>query len=456
MATLVTSDLQGLRRLASGRLRMPGDPGFTAASAPFNKRFAATRPAAVLSVSSVADVTRAVRWARENGVQLTARGGGHGYCGASVSPGLVLDLRGLDAIEVDPSAGLVTVAGGVRTGALYAALERHGLALPLGNSDDVGIGGLTLGGGVSAVSRAYGLTCDRLVATEVVTADGEILACDSSHEPDLFWACRGGGGGNFGVNVSFTFETRPAVASATCLLLWDWSAARQVLPVAQEVMRHAPGAFSARIGVSRAAGEDGVVSMIGQHLGSSQELRSLLAPVLVAARPSRADIADRTYWEAKDFLRHATCGDPFAVRTRVAPRPLTAEGVDVAVRAVEAWPGSGNPDGGGVALFTWGGAINDVAVPDTAFPHRDALFLVSMDTSWSWRDEPQAIADNLRWLDALYDDMAGFATGAAYANFADPGLPDWRSAYYGPNLARLQAVKRRYDPSRFFSYGQAV
>ena len=186
---------QSLRRRVSGRLLLPGDPSFTAASSPFNKRFADRRPGAALSVSSVSDVVQAVRWARESGVPLTARGGGHSYSGASAGPGLVLDLRSLDAIEVDESAGLVTVAGGVRGGALYAALEKHGLAIPLGNSDDVGIGGLTLGGGVSVVSRAYGLTCDRLVSTNVVTADGTLLSCDRDHEPDLFWACRGGGGG---------------------------------------------------------------------------------------------------------------------------------------------------------------------------------------------------------------------------------------------------------------------
>ena len=258
------------------------------------------------------------------------------------------------------------------------------------------------------------------------------------------------------MNVSFTFETRPAVDSATCLLLWEWPHARTVLAAAQEVMRHAPDAFSARIGVSRASGEDGVVSMIGQHLGSSDELRRLLAPVLVSARPFRMEIEDRTYWEAKDFLHHTTSGDPFAVRTRVTSEPLPAAGVETLVRAVEAWPGSGNTDGGGVALFTWGGAINDVPATDTAFPHRNALFLVSMDTSWSTADALATIRENLRWLDALYAETGEFATSAAYANFADPDLADWRSAYYGPNLPRLETVKRRYDPDRFFRYGQAL
>ena len=130
--------------------------------------------------------------------------------------------------------------------------------------------------------------------------------------------------------------------------------------------------------------------------------------------------------------------------------------METLVRAVEAWPGSGNADGGGVALFTWGGAINDVPVTDTAFPHRNALFLVSMDTSWSTADGPATIRENLRWLDTLYAETGEFATSAAYANFADPDLADWRSAYYGPNLPRLEAVKRRYDPDRFFRYGQAL
>ena len=456
MISPITSSFRSLQRRVSGRLRMPGEAGFDVASAAFNKRFADMRASAVLSVASVSDVVIAVRWARENGVPLTARGGGHSYAGASVNPGLVLDLRALNSIHIDPSTGLVTVGGGVRSGALYAALERHGLALPLGNSDDVGIGGLTLGGGVSVVSRAYGLTCDRLVSTDIVTVDGQVRTCDAEHEPDLFWACRGGGGGNFGVNVSFTFETRPAVDSSTCLLLWHWSEVHEVLAAAQGVMCQAPDEFSARIGASRAPGEEGMVSMIGQHLGSAQELRKLLTPVLATARPFRNEITDCTYWEAKDFLHHETSGDPFAVRTRVAEGPLSAEGVTAAVKAVEAWPGAGNPDGAGFALFTWGGAINRIPVPDTAFPHRNAQFLVSMDTSWSTTDTPETVRENLRWLDRLHEDMGEFATDASYANFADPDLPDWRSAYYGPNLARLEAVKRRYDPDRFFSYGQAV
>jgi FAD/FMN-containing dehydrogenase len=450
------TDWSSLRRMVGGRLRLPGDAGFDAASRPFNKRHADIRPAGALSVESVADVSTAIGWAREHGVPIVARGGGHSFAGYSVNTGLVLDLRGLDHVHVDPSTGLVTAGGGTRMGTLYAALRRHELALPLGNSDDVGIGGLTLGGGVSAVSRAFGLTCDVLVDTDIVLADGTSLTCGETQNPDLFWACRGGGGGNFGVNTSFTFQATAARDCSTCLLLWRWADAAEILVRMQEVMHHAPDAFAARIGASRAAGEQGVVSVIGQHLGPAEELRDLLAPALAVAAPFRMEIADRTYWQAKDFLHHTTSGDPFAVRTRCTSKPLPDAGVAAMLAAIDAWPGSDNPDGAGVALFTWGGAINRVPVDATAFPHRDVLFLVSMDTSWSTGDSPEVVRRNLEWLAALHEEMGEFASDAAYLNFTDPDLAGWRSAYHGPNLARLTEVKGRYDPDRVFCFPQAV
>jgi FAD/FMN-containing dehydrogenase len=450
------TDLSSLRSLVGGRVRLPGEPGFAAASQPFNKRYAGVRPSAVLSVASVADVARGIGWAREHDVPVVARGGGHSYAGNSVTAGLVLDLRGLDEVRVDPATGRVTVGGGTRMGKLYAALQPHDLALPLGNSDDVAIGGLVLGGGVSAASRSFGLTCDALVETDIVLADGTAVTCSETENADLFWACRGGGGGNFGVNTSFTFQARHAPVGSTCLLLWRWAHAAAVLGVMQEVMREAPDAFAARIGASRAAGEDGVVSVVGLHLGAAEELRELLAPALATAEPYRVDIADRTWSEAKDFLHHTTSGDPFAARTRCTPEPLSEDGVATMLAAIDAWPGSGNPDGAGVALFTWGGAINRVPAPATAFPHRDTLFLVSMDTSWGLHDAPEVVSDNLAWLTALHADMGAFATDAAYVNFTDPDLCGWRSAYHGPNAARLAEVKRRYDPNRVFRFPQGI
>jgi FAD/FMN-containing dehydrogenase len=445
-----------LRGLVNGQLRLPGDHGFDERSQPFNQRFRDVRPAAVLSAAGPADISRAIGWSRGKAIPIVARGGGHSYAGNSVNRGLVLDLRDINDVHVDPSTALVTIGGGTQTRKISAALREHGLIFPLGNSDDVGIGGLVLGGGVSVVSRAIGLTCDSLVSTDIVLADGSTVTCSDTENADLFWACRGGGGGNFGVNTSFTFQARPTPATSTCLVTWDWPHAIDVLAIMQQVMLTAPNGFATRIGISRAAGQNGVVSVIGQYLGPAVELRELLSPALAVAQASRVNIVDRTYWDAADYLHHATAGGSFAVRTRCVPGPLAEGGLRAMVTAVDKWPGSANPDGAGAALFTWGGAINDVPVTQTAFPHRDTQFLLSMDTSWQSEEPPAVARDNLDWLRVLHEDMREFATPASYVNFTDPDLDDWRTAYHGLNAPRLAETKRRYDPDRVFSFSQAI
>ena len=450
----------GWRRLAGlvqGRIRRPGEDGFAAVSAAFNQRYASQVPAGVLSATGVADVRQAIGWARDADVQLVARGGGHSYAGHSVGTGLTLDLSALRTVSVDPSSGLVTVGGGARMSDLYAALAPHGLLLPLGNSPDVGIGGLALGGGTSAVSRAYGLTADTLVGTTLVTADGQLRHCDATTNRDLFWACRGGGGGNFGVNVSFTFRAVPVPpAVSTGLLLWtgsDAGLAQRVLHELQEVARRAPDAFSSRIGVSTSRDRPLLVSAVALHLGPAGELRELLAPVLAAAAPDRADLADRSFWDANTYLLHETSQGAFAARTAFAPAPLPPEALEAALEHLARWPGGGNPDGAGLALFGWGGAINRVPATGTAFPHRDAMFMVSLDTSWTPADDVPA---HLRWLAGLHELVRPWTSGGAYLNFTDPDRADWRTAYHGLNYPRLVEVKKQVDPDGFFRFPQAI
>ncbi|QKV72700.1 FAD-binding oxidoreductase [Amycolatopsis sp. Hca4] len=449
------ADWRRLDRAVTGRVRRPGETGFRAASTPFNKRFAGITPAGVVSVAGPADVQRAIEWARETGVDVVPRGGGHSFAGHSVGTGLVLDLRALNTVTADGSTGLVTAGGGALMADVYAALEPHEMTFALGNSDTVGIGGLTLGGGCGATSRVFGLTADALVATTIVTADGQLRHCDAGTEPDLFWACRGGGGGNFGVNVSFTFQARPVADCATYVLLWDGADAAKVFSVLQDTVRLAPDEFAARIGVSKAGG-DTVVSAVGQHLGSAAELRDILDPVLSVAPPVRTVIADRTFWQAKDDLRHETAEGAFASRTNIATGPLPDEAIATMLSFVERRPASGNPDGGGAALFSWGGAINRVGATDTAFVHRDAMFLLAMDTSWAADDGPAVVEANLRWLTELGEAMAPYVSGHAFQNFTDPDLADWRTAYYGVNYPRLQRIKRQVDPDGLFTFAQSI
>lgn len=448
-------DWRRLDLAVTGRVLRPGDNGFGAASMPFNRRFASTVPAGVLSVASVVDVQRAIGWARDVGVRVSVRGGGHSYAGFSVCSGLVLDLSGLNTVSANASSGLVTAAGGASMSTVYSAIEPCEMAFALGNGASVGIGGLTLGGGYGATSRVHGITADALVATTLVTADGEVLRCDASENGDLFWACRGGGGGNFGVNVSFTFQAQAVSSCATYVLLWRIEDAEKVFSVVQQTVGSAPDAFAARVGVST-TGADAVVSCIGQYMGPASELREILDPVLSVAQPFRVMIDDRTYWQAKDDLLHETSAGAFAARTSVLTQPLPDDAVGSMLAQVRRWPGSGNPDGGGAALFSWGGAVNRVPVGDTAFPHRDAKFLLAMDTSWA-EDDPAAVVDaNLGWLGELADTMAPYGGDRSYLNFTDPDLTSWRSAYYGENYARLAEIKRRVDPDGFFAFDQGI
>jgi hypothetical protein len=228
------------------------------------------------------------------------------------------------------------------------------------------------------------------------------------------------------------------------------------MAVMQEILRQAPDEFSVRLGISTAAGSDTMVSAIGLHLGPASELREILDPVFAAARPIREEIADRTFWEAQEYLLHETSEGAFAVRTNFATEPLPAEAIAIALKQIEGWPGGGNPDGCGVALFGWGGAINRVAPADTAFVHRDALFLVSMDTSWAREDEPAIVEANLRWLAELQESLAPYVSSGAYQNFIDPDRVDWRAAYYGANYPRLLEIKKRVDPDGLFGFRQGI
>ncbi|RSN29490.1 FAD-binding oxidoreductase [Amycolatopsis sp. WAC 01416] len=450
------ADWRRLDHAVAGRVRRPGESGFRDASVPFNKRFAEITPRGVVSVTNTADVRTAIEWARDTGVDVVARCGGHSYAGHSVNTGLVIDLSPMNTVTADGSTGLVTVAGGARMADVYAAIQPCEMAFALGNGASVGIAGLTLGGGCGATSRAFGLTADALVATTVVTADGRVLRCDADDNADLFWACRGGGGGNFGINVSFTFQARPVADCASYLLLWDRADAPKVFSVLQEVARRAPDEFAVRIGVSKSGESDAVVSAIGQHLGTAEELREILDPVLSVARPIRMDLADRTFWEAKDDLLHETAEGAFSVRTNIVTEPLPDEAIATMLSFVDRLPPSGNPDGGGAALFSWGGAINRVGATETAFAHRNALFLLSMDTSWAENDEPAVVDANLRWLAELADALSPYVSDGAFQNFIDPDLEDWRTAYYGVNYPRLKAIKDRVDPDGVFTFSQSI
>jgi FAD binding domain/Berberine and berberine like len=452
-----------LSRQLRGRVLRPGDAGYVAASLPYNRRYAAVRPEGVALCADAQDVAAAVRWARHYELPFAARSGGHSYGGYSASRGLVISLAPLKSVRVDRGQLTVTAGAGARNHDLYAGLRGTGVALPAGRCPTVGLGGQLLGGGFGFSGRHLGMTCDQLLETELVTASGEIVTVTRASHPDLFWACQGGGGGNFGINTRFTLRATPVGPVSVYRLEWPWGQAAAALDAVLTLMSHAPAALSCRVGldvrgggpVAGGAPQRGV-SALGLYFGPGRELAELLAPVVAAARPAAREIEDRDYVSAQAFLARNVPFGRFASRSRFLRRALPAAGIDTAIRRVERWPGSANAAGGGVTLFAWGGRISQVRPAATAFVHRDAAFLLDAETTWTDKDSPRVVSAGLEWLDGTYRALRPFGTPQAYQNFIDPALADWQSAYYGANLHRLQQVKRNWDPDRAFRFPQAI
>ncbi|MGO9670949.1 MAG: FAD-binding oxidoreductase [Streptosporangiaceae bacterium] len=456
-------DWAALARQLHGRLLRPGEPGYAVASIPYNRRYADVRPAGVAMCADVADVRTALRWARHYGVPFAARSGGHSYGGYSASRGLVISLARMNSVRVDAGSMTVTLGPGARNRDLYAGLAGTGVAVPSGRCPTVGISGLLLGGGFGFSSRHLGLTCDRLLETEVVTASGTVLRVSPQEHADLFWACQGGGGGNFGINAGFTLRATEVGDVSVYEIEWEWRNAAAALGAVLELMATAPDSLSCRVGLGVSGGGPATggpaqrsASALGLYFGPAHELAELLAPVLAAAPPSRRLIEDRTYLAAQAMLAHNVPFDRFASKSRFLPRPLPGRGIETAIRWLERWPGSSNPGGAGVTIFAWGGAINRVAPTATAFVHRDAAFLMDCETTWTASDDQRVVCAGLDWVQGIYGALARYGQRQAYQNFIDPALRDWRAAYYGENLPRLIRVKHRYDPDDAFRFAQSI
>jgi len=455
----------------------PGDRGYGTARLVFNPRYDGIRPAAIAYCAGTADVRSCLAFAGRHGVAVVPRAGGHSYIGASTGPGLVVDVTPMHAVRVDAASGTATIGAGARLVDVYAALAGHGITVPAGSCPTVGLAGLALGGGVGVVGRAYGLTSDNLVAATVVTADGRVLDCDARRQPELFWACRGGGGGNFGVLTSLRLRTHPAPAGTLFFLSWPWSAAARVVDGWQ---RWAPAAPDPLWSTCKLLGSAGrarpSVLVAGLYLGSAGGLQPLLDGLAarVGTDPTTRSVRTRGYADA--MLAEAGCsgrtiaechlpsqapGGRLARESLVAAshfvdRPLPAAGIAVLVRAAERRGRLAGGGEGGISLDALGGAINRVPPEATAFVHRGALFLAQLTTTWADGASAGSMARQRDWLRGFHAALRPYANGEAYQNYPDPDLAGWHRAYYGRNYERLVRAKAAYDPGSLFRPPQGI
>lgn len=441
-----------------GDLILPGEPGYEEARLVFN-RMIDRRPALIARCSTTADVAAAVDFGRENGLQVSVRCGGHSVAGLSVGDGIVIDLGGLKAIEVDPGAKLARAGGGLLWGEFDRATQEHGLHTPGGRVTTTGLGGFTTGGGYGWTSSKCGLACDNLVAAEVVTADGRVLTASESENSDLFWGIRGGGG-NFGIVTRFDFRLHdlgPIVLAG--LALWPLERAHEVLPAWRDYADYAPDELSTACVIVTAPPEEFVpdhlkarpaLGIAAIYVGDPGEGAPVIQPLkelrpevdLIQPMPytvfqglldPTAPPGKRSYWRG-EYMSRLSDG---AIDTFIERAPELVTAVPPLSQAV---------------IFRIGQGVTAVADDATAFSHRDANYLFHPISAWDHAgDDERAIALSRAFADA----MSAFSTGASYLNFT-PEPDRVRNAYGDAKYRRLVALKDRYDPQNLFHGNQNI
>jgi FAD/FMN-containing dehydrogenase len=446
-----------------GQVIKRGAPGFLAAAHVYNQRFDNVLPTWVARPINAADVRTAVNWGVANGVPLRARSGGHSYAGYSTrSGGVVLDLRNMRGISVNTGNRTVTIGGGAQLIDVYSALAAHGLTIPAGSCPSVGISGHAIGGGMGLAARNFGLTADNLLSAQIVTADGKLRTVNSQINPDLYWALRGGGGGNFGVVTSFTFRAHPVPSTVAWFIVeWPFSSGTDALAAWQGWAPHARSEVTSIFHLN--GGGSNPVRVTGQYFGPASDLGQLLSP-LTAVSGANVSSGNLGYLDAQLFFAGCspspsaltgchTAGtrpggtlprESFQAKSDYVSKPLPAAARAALVQAAQAraqLPGSG-----AILFDCYGGAINRVAPSATAFVHRRVLFCVQY----------LSYGGQAAWLQSTYNKMRPYVTGGSYFNYTDPNLKNWQTAYWGSNYPRLEKIRRQVDPHHYFNFPQAI
>ena len=450
--------LEDLNRIAGTVLR-PEDAGYDAARQTFNGTID-RRPAAIVLCKSTADVAAAVRAAREAGLPIAVRGGGHGVAGHSVADGaLVVDLREMRAVDVDPDRRVARAQGGALWEDVDGATTAHDLATTGGTFGDTGIGGLTLSGGIGYLMGTAGLTCDNLVRAEVVTADGSTVIAGADGDPELLWALRGGGG-NFGVVTEFQFALHPLGPLQSGAISIPLAHAREALGAAADLARHAPPEANVFVAGPTFDVVDGVqpdpatappvVRIALAYQGSTEAAEAFLQPLRslpgavggvipvtyqeLQGRTGTLPFGLRHYWKGH-FVGDLDHGAIEAVATALMTRP----GI-VSFMLLEAINGRARlePDGG------------------AAFGQREARWNVSALAIW---EDPAADAEQIGWARRTVDALAPSSfSGAGYGNYSpvDETADRVRAAFGPERFERLARVKRRYDPDNVFRFNHNI
>jgi FAD/FMN-containing dehydrogenase len=453
----------------TGRVLDAHSPGWQDARRNFRScvDYDALVPRAVVFCQNTGDVQNAVRWAREQQVAIRVRSGRHSYEAYSVAAdALVVDVSEMDEISIDGESQTAHVGAGVFCLDLHQQLYDVGFTVPAASGASVGIAGLALGGGFGVTSRKYGLTCDNVIGVTLVDANGDFVYADREHNPDLYWACRGGGGGNFGIVTSFDFKLQPVSFVAICNVTWQWQDFDAIVGAWQQWAPQAPNEISTFLRLAA----NGVITLFGQITPDDPSglagFATALQPLLSCAPPTGINIQAMPYGAAAAVFAGADPANtkwmihphndrqPFKSTSAVAQDIFPAEALSLLRSHMEAvqqadWE-TNEPSM--VQLLAGGGAPGDVPIDATAVPHRRAKFIVQYDAYWT---DPADQQRSTEWIEGVRTAMLPYAKGA-YVNYVDSLIEDYLDQYYGPNLERLIDIKASVDPDNFFAFPQSV
>ena len=424
-------------------------------NASFSKRKQVTPQMRVVA-SSPQSVGRTIQWATDNGVSFAIRSGGHSYEGFSQSADLVIDVRGMAAVQLSADKRSVAIGSGASLGTVYAALGPSKRAIPAGTCFPVGVAGHSLGGGFGLLGRPFGLACDSVLSMEVVDAAGHIFNASAQENPDLFWALRGGGNGSFGVVTKFNFRTSAVNMVAKFAITWTGPVvlAVKVVFAWQEWLDSLPPAITCTLHLTKEAGGSIKVHIAGLSVDSESKLTTELKRLQRVA-----GAADALRTNTLTFARAATIfngGGPayesvlMKGKSDYIVEPMTEQGVSALLDGLQKAPGEI-----AVLFDSYGGAINKVASDATAFVHRGKTkYLVQYFMQWN---NPGATETNLATIRTLYASMRPYVSGACYVNYCDLDLGEgYAKAYWGDNLPRLMKIKAAFDPKNVFRHAQSV
>lgn len=447
-----------LRSKVKGRIVLPGDPSYDEDREIWNAMID-RRPAVIVQCAEADDVTHAISFARENGLEISIRGAGHNIAGnALCDNGLMIDFSNMKNVRVDAAKRRAYVEPGATLADFDAAVQKHGLATPVGINSTTGISGLTLGGGFGWLTRKYGMTIDNLVSADVVTADGKKMRAGENENADLFWAIRGGGG-NFGVVTRYEFKLHPVGTEILAgLLVFPFKQAKQVLTQYREFIESAPEDLSVWVVLRQSPplpflpeyvhGKEVVILAIF-YAGDVNQGKKLIEPLRHFGDPHGEHIGAQPYTEwQKAFDPLLTPG----ARNYWKSHNLIVLNDGVMDTMIE-FAGKLPSPQCEIFIGLLAGAANRVPADSMAYAHRDAKFALNVHGRWDQAaDDERCIA----WAREFFESSAPYASGTVYVNFMTKDEVDRIAAAYGSNYDRLVQIKRKYDPENVFHLNQNI